>query len=1581
MNDFEHRKDEEEQQANIVRMFRRREPDINNQYRYGDKENKTLYKHWLRELNRELSLRPRLSTKDDGTHNAPKRLKQTLEDFLNSYHFLEHEGEVIDSSSIYKFIKRIQKEIEEDKEETNEEEDEEEESKDEAVSSPFAEQNEQQSCDLLTVSDNEGRKRQQQIEANIKTARDALDKAIQLMKDEKVLLRPLPPRTNKQPQRYADIRFNHENAELIEYLKKFGHGFKSKNESYLVVNEPNDYIKAVEALLHYKKYDNEYITDREDEDNKEPIKIYYFNHLTSLDDVFKGLQTVFDNEIKPFKIFFQFTGIFETPKADGDNEYDYEAREINWTHYKGETPMIVRLPEDLNKVKMYIETKLYEHETPSTSNTKLTIINSISFTVSRLIRITGRIDKVSKLFGRNKFVVTDNVDDKLCWYRFLAICLNTKLSDVRTFKTSDRTLAAKRLLLKKHGIEYTNHMTNQQKEQANKIINEFKGVNMYEMKEEAKEYELNINIYDYIEKQNHFNLTEHWKNNDSNIFHSAVLFVNDSIIHIMYIKPKGVESLTNLLICPICMNHVETKNHKDRMAKHIKKCKANDGSFTKEFRPNREALPYIPHILSNPVYEYCLAHGLEWKPSIHYITYDFETMEQKVNKSISDSTTINSRLIPLSVSSCVKLDSGLITKHFDIRTKSFIAKWIEWLFEKAVEVYKDKLKHLMSFIKDKTEDELNDIDKRMKTITVFGFNSSRFDSNLFKEYFNHSHWLCEGLIGSASSLKQFVLKSSKYDVKLRFIDAQSFVAGGTLKQFGIDFGGIDNSVKGVFPYEAINDENYNDVLSKSEPFSYDDFYSYLNQRNPLTKSDYEEYVNDSKRFQTRWDYLLHYNDNDVEMMIKPLDNLIQMNAEYKVDLINNLSLSKNSSCIKYALAYKDFDVDTKYGIINDKTTFKPDIKWWSYKCQSYKRQDEKYNQTTKGAQRNITKCVSEKDFEEFLKRYEHEGFCYLCREHFTPSNRPTLDRINNDIGHELSNCKFACAECNVLRNRKDVEITKLRIQLKKFCKLHHLPTLITDEKEYHSLRENITGGISNVLHRMNIKGLTKINRFTYDAIDNRVISQDTFCKAKDGKTVSNTVSHIMGIDFNSLYPSSFSSMKHDFNRYHGGVMYMPGSFIRRFDVYDENGVKNEKLYQMVLNKFINNGLRFKKDIKREDVMLFKAEVKLRCPKNKINYFINLPPVFRKLEITNDEQTIGSYMYNYIKANKLNSLNESEKHLTNLIDTCGHWMTFSNYYLWWLLDHGLEIIDIKSLSLYESHDGFKPFVGEFMKKRQDILSGKVKGNEKFYKLCLNGSYGFDGINTEHYNKVKIVDIDKAFRAIISDTYINGYKIGDDNYLIQSQPRTFKCTTCLQESFFTLDLAKYWFLVFYYDFLCKALDMNRIHVNTIETDSYYFSIAGDINEGIEQGFKHVIKDERFYNENIYKFMPNPMINDVYDSKKILGCCVEKVGECQIALCPKCYTLYNLDGLTKSLKLKGVSLKKNNIKASDYREVIDEGIIKHGKNINLQLNQHLMSKITVNKNSLTGKHVKMVVLPNQSCAPYIEGLSAKDYFVEMN
>ena len=98
-------------------------------------------------------------------------------------------------------------------------------------------------------------------------------------------------------------------------------------------------------------------------------------------------------------------------------------------------------------------------------------------------------------------------------------------------------------------------------------------------------------------------------------------------------------------------------------------------------------------------------------------------------------------------------------------------------------------------------------------------------------------------IGTLSSTIQIIIKNNK-GFGLRFIDAMSFVSGGTLKH-------IDNSNKSVFPYEVINTDNYDEVLSKCEPFEYKNFYSLLCQNNLLTDDEYKQYLDDAKRFANR----------------------------------------------------------------------------------------------------------------------------------------------------------------------------------------------------------------------------------------------------------------------------------------------------------------------------------------------------------------------------------------------------------------------------------------------------------------------------------------------------------------------------------------------------------------------------------------------------------------------------------------------------------------------------------------------------------------------------------------------------------
>ena len=88
----------------------------------------------------------------------------------------------------------------------------------------------------------------------------------------------------------------------------------------------------------------------------------------------------------------------------------------------------------------------------------------------------------------------------------------------------------------------------------------------------------------------------------------------------------------------------------------------------------------------------------------------------------------------------------------------------------------------------------------------------------------------------------------------------------------------------------------------------------------------------------------------------------------------------------------------------------------------------------------------------------------------------------------------------------------------------------------------------------------------------------------------------------------------------------------------------------------------------------------------------------------------------------------------------------------------------------------------MEKRVNILSSKSTGNEKFYKISMNDSYGYDGINTERFMKFEFCDVNQAHISIISDYYRGGYKLNDSTWFIAKQSKFFNCNTPIQKSVF-------------------------------------------------------------------------------------------------------------------------------------------------------------------------------------------------------
>ena len=234
------------------------------------------------------------------------------------------------------------------------------------------------------------------------------------------------------------------------------------------------------------------------------------------------------------------------------------------------------------------------------------------------------------------------------------------------------------------------------------------------------------------------------------------------------------------------------------------------------------------------------------------------------------------------------------------------------------------------------------------------------------------------------------------EIQLVFKDVQSFVAGGSLKDFVKNFGnGKEDLNKGLFPYEAINSENYIDILDKSEPFEHQDFYSSLARKN-ITEQEYNVYLEDTKKFKSRWNYLQYYNEQDVRIMIEPIDNLINLFAAEKIDMLDNLSLSSCATAMKYAYCYKDFDLNKNYPVINKKSTFELTFNNWKNKCENYYKQDIKANRDTR-------KNVSVDDYKYFKNLFEN-GRCHYCSEYFDKVVIiPTLDRIDDSKSHSKDN--------------------------------------------------------------------------------------------------------------------------------------------------------------------------------------------------------------------------------------------------------------------------------------------------------------------------------------------------------------------------------------------------------------------------------------------------------------------------------------------------------------------------------------------------------------------------------------------------
>jgi hypothetical protein len=99
-----------------------------------------------------------------------------------------------------------------------------------------------------------------------------------------------------------------------------------------------------------------------------------------------------------------------------------------------------------------------------------------------------------------------------------------------------------------------------------------------------------------------------------------------------------------------------------------------------------------------------------------------------------------------------------------------------------------------------------------------------------------------------------------------------------------------------------------------------------------------------------------------------------------------------------------------------------------------------------------------------------------------------------------------------------------------------------------------------------------------------------------------------------------------------------------------------------------------------------------------------------------------------------------------------------------------------------------------------------------------------------------------------------------------------------------------------------------------------------------------------------------------KKLLGYAIEKQSQHMIALAPKMYPAF-IDDSIVSLKLQEVSIKQTNLNNYQYLHLLEEKCSIKSEQRNLRMYRNIMTKINVNKTSLSAFHNKYVVLDDFS------------------
>ncbi|KAJ8314770.1 hypothetical protein KUTeg_006920 [Tegillarca granosa] len=426
----------------------------------------------------------------------------------------------------------------------------------------------------------------------------------------------------------------------------------------------------------------------------------------------------------------------------------------------------------------------------------------------------------------------------------------------------------------------------------------FKGISFYEFPKFEETFQVNLEVYSLHENE--------WAESiyKSMGRYTDTMYVNMYEHHLSYIKDFA--GYAKKFQCQTCDRHFYRSNN---LLKHQRICTNKTkyvfpGGFFKANESIFEKLEQFGIVVPET------ERIFPW-----FITYDMESMLERVSESSTERLVWTQKHVPISVSICSNVEGYtqpqcLVDPDQEQLTDAFInslqtiaeevkhlarAKW-GWVLRKLDEVLEtmtidetkekddlddeeeaDKLGNKMNVNAVKTM--INQMKMYVTQVPVLGFNSARYDLNLVKQKLARHLKMHES--NSTFVVKQNNVYSCISSPTLKFLDITQFLAPGTsyskfLKAYDV------KEAKGYFPYEWLNDASK--LESTSLP-PHEAFHSSLKGEN-ITMEEYEfcQSIWKDQNMTCFRDFLIWYNNLDVAPFVTAVERLQKFYTQRGIDL-------------------------------------------------------------------------------------------------------------------------------------------------------------------------------------------------------------------------------------------------------------------------------------------------------------------------------------------------------------------------------------------------------------------------------------------------------------------------------------------------------------------------------------------------------------------------------------------------------------------------------------------------------------------------------------------------------------------------